>query len=285
MLSNRLRLNPSKTKFMWCATSRRLHHIDSAPVNISGANITPSTTIRNLGVTMNNYFSMKSHIVNLSRSCFCSMRRIRGSRRMLTTEAAKTLITSFVCSRFDYCNTVFANLPASTIDRLDDVLQAAARLISGCRKYDHITPVMRDELHWLPIRQRMEYKLCLTVFKALHSAGQIQHWSKSTLVNVNTGQSQHWSKSAPVNVCTGQSQYWLKSALIKVNTGQSQQWSKSALVKVSTSQSQHWSKSALVKISTGQSQHPSKSAPFKVITGQSQHPSKSAPVKVSTRQS
>ena len=73
-----------------------------------------------------------------------------------------------LCSRIDYCNSVFANLPASTIDRLDDVLHAAARLISGYRKYDHITPVMRDELHCLPIRQRIEYKLCLTVFKALH---------------------------------------------------------------------------------------------------------------------
>ena len=73
-----------------------------------------------------------------------------------------------LCSRIDYCNSVFANLPASTIDRLDDVLHAAARLISGCRKYDHITPVMRDELHWLQMRPSIEYKLSLTVFKALH---------------------------------------------------------------------------------------------------------------------
>ena len=71
----------------------------------------------------------------------------RGIRRSWTTEAAKTPISSFVCSRIDYRNTVLAKLPASTIDRLDDVVHAAARLISGCRKYDHITPVMCDELH------------------------------------------------------------------------------------------------------------------------------------------
>ena len=106
MRSNRLRLNPSKTEFMWCAASRCLHHIDNAPINIFGANITKSTIVRNLDVTMNNDFSMKSHIVKLSRSCFCSMRRIRGIRRSLITEAAKTLISSFVCSRIDYCNTV-----------------------------------------------------------------------------------------------------------------------------------------------------------------------------------
>ena len=71
-------------------------------------------------------------------------------------------------SNLQYCNTVFANLLARTFDRLDDVLHAAARLISGCRKYGNNTPMMRDELHWLPIRQRRDYKLCLTVFKALH---------------------------------------------------------------------------------------------------------------------
>ena len=81
MRSNRLRLNPSKTEFMWCASSSRLHHIDNALINTSDANITPSTTVRNLGVTMNNDFSMKSHVVTLSRSCICSMRRIRGIRQ------------------------------------------------------------------------------------------------------------------------------------------------------------------------------------------------------------
>ena len=113
-------------------------------------------------------FLWQAVLSNYRDPVFCSMRRIRGIRRSLTTEAAKTLISSFVCSWIDYCNTVFVNLPASTIDRLEDVLHAAARLISGCRKYDHITPVMRDELNWLPIRQRIEYKLCLTVFEALH---------------------------------------------------------------------------------------------------------------------
>ena len=86
--------HPSKTEFMWCATSRRLHHIENAPINIYGTNITPSTTVRNLGVTMNNDFSMKSHIVKLWRSCFCSIRHVRGIRRSLTREAAKTLIAA-----------------------------------------------------------------------------------------------------------------------------------------------------------------------------------------------
>ena len=47
-------------------------------------------------------------------------------------------------------------------------LNAAARIITGVRKYDHITPILRDELHWLPVTQRITFRLCLTVYKALH---------------------------------------------------------------------------------------------------------------------
>jgi hypothetical protein len=48
------------------------------------------------------------------------------------------------------------------------VINAAARLIVKKRKYDRITSTIRDMLHWLPVRQRIEYKLCLFVFKSLH---------------------------------------------------------------------------------------------------------------------
>ena len=105
---------------------------------------TPSTTILNLDVKMDNDFSTKSHVNKLSRSCFYSMRCIRAIRRSPTTEAAKTLVSSFVYSKIDYCNTVFAGLSVSTTDRFDDVLHAAARLISGRQKYIHITPELES---------------------------------------------------------------------------------------------------------------------------------------------
>src|SRR6218665_2401617 len=50
------------------------------------------------------------------------------------------------------------------------VLNAAARLICNRRKYDHVTPLLRDVLHWLPVPFRIEYKLCLLVFLSLHGA-------------------------------------------------------------------------------------------------------------------
>ena len=78
------------------------------------------------------------------------------------------LVSSFICSLIDYCNAVFAGLPRSTTNHLDSVLHAAARMISGRSKYDHITFVLRNELHWLSVPQRVIYKLCLTTYKAIN---------------------------------------------------------------------------------------------------------------------
>src|SRR6218665_1581239 len=60
--------------------------------------------------------------------------------------------------------------PARLLDGLQSVLNAAARLICTSRKYDHITPLLRDVLLSLPVRFRIEYKLCLLVFLSLHGA-------------------------------------------------------------------------------------------------------------------
>ena len=57
--------------------------------------------------------------------------------------------------------------PACLLDGLQSVLNAAARLICNRRKHDHIMPLLRDVLHWLPVQFRIEYKLCLLVFPSL----------------------------------------------------------------------------------------------------------------------
>ena len=117
---------------------------------------------------MDGDFSMTTHVKKQVRSCFHSLRQIRIIRRSLTKEAAKMLVCSFICSRIDYCNAVFAGLPRSATNHINSVLHAAARMISGRSKHDHITSVLRDELHWLPVPQRVIYKLCLITYKAIN---------------------------------------------------------------------------------------------------------------------
>ena len=69
-------------------------------------------------------------------------------------------MSAFVTTRLDYCNSVLAGLPQATIDPLQRVQNAAARLVAGIETRDHITPVFRS-LHWLPIKLRKQYKLCV----------------------------------------------------------------------------------------------------------------------------
>ena len=55
---------------------------------------------------------------------------------------------------------LLSQLYGSTIDPLERVQNAAARLVAGIGTRDHITPVLKS-LHWLPIRLRIQYKLCV----------------------------------------------------------------------------------------------------------------------------
>ena len=169
MRSNRLQLNPSKTEFLWCASSRRQHQIDRSNFQVGQDVVPPATMVRNLGLYMDNDLSMSVHITKLVGTCFGLLRQIRSIKRSLPNEAMLSLITSFITSRLDYCNVAFAGLPQHSIDRLQAVLNAAAHLSCGARKFDHITPLLRDRLHWLSVPERVEYKLCLLVYKCLHN--------------------------------------------------------------------------------------------------------------------
>ena len=75
-----------------------------------------------------------------------------------------SLVTALVLTRLDCGNATLAGLPACQLNRLQSVLHAAARLVSGARKYDHVTPLLQ-ELHWLSVPERITFKLATLVFR------------------------------------------------------------------------------------------------------------------------
>jgi len=116
--------------------------------------------VRDLGVLLDQELSVKQHINKVTRNCFFQIRRLKQVRRILGPEITTSLITAFVTSRLDFCNSVLAGLPKLTIAPLQRVQNAAARLITGIGRHDHVTPALR-KLHWLPIPYRITYKLCV----------------------------------------------------------------------------------------------------------------------------
>jgi len=121
----------------------------------------------NLGVVFDSQLSMSAHVTAVCRSCFFQLRQLRVVRNSLTPDAAKTLVHAFVSSRLDYCNSLLAGSTNSLVMKLQSIQNAAARLVTRSRKFDHITPVLRD-LHWLPVRRRIDFKMATLVYKCLH---------------------------------------------------------------------------------------------------------------------
>ncbi len=83
---------------------------------------------------------------------------------MLTVTDAEKLVHAFMTSRLDYCNALLCGCPASLINKLQ-IVQNAARVPTRSSKYDHITPILQS-LHWLPIKFRISYKILLLAYKA-----------------------------------------------------------------------------------------------------------------------
>ena len=147
MASNRLKLNQEKTDILWCATKRRLRFLDHPPLLLSGAAINLSAEVKDLGVLISNDLSTTSDVNLLVSQCFYQLRRIKNCYRALPRDAVKTLVNSFVTSRVDSCNCLLAGTPALTTNKLQCVLNAAAKFIYGGRKFDHVTLLLRDKLH------------------------------------------------------------------------------------------------------------------------------------------
>jgi hypothetical protein len=168
MRSNRLQLNQNKTELLWCASLRRQHQIDTESFEIGTNSINPSTFVRNLGVYLDNDMTMSTHIKRLVSICFGTLRQIRTIRRSLPIQVLNTLVSMFIMSRLDYCNIILVGQPQRNINRLQSVLNAAARLVTRSSKYEHITATMRDQLHWLKIQERITFKICLLVYKCVH---------------------------------------------------------------------------------------------------------------------
>ena len=169
---NRLRLNVDKTQVIWMGTRQQLEKIEVDELILHSLTIQFSTKVVNLGVVLDNQLKMSEQVSSLCRSCFFQLRQIRKIRRSLTSDSTKTLVNAFVNSRLDYCNSLLYGVGEGLMDRLQRVQNAAARLVSGAKKYDRITPIMMD-LHWLPIRRRVTFKVATLVYKCLHGCAPV----------------------------------------------------------------------------------------------------------------
>lgn len=112
---------------------------------------------------------MDKQIANMSKCCFFHLKNIGSIRNLLTDDAAANLIHSLVSSKLDYCNSLLFGLPEYKIKKLQRIQNVAARILTKSSKDCDIKSVLKY-LHWLPIEQRIKFKLLLLVFRALNGS-------------------------------------------------------------------------------------------------------------------
>ena len=111
---------------------------------------------------------MEKQIILICKSAFYHLHNIAKIMKFITFKDCETLIHAFVSTKLDYCNSLLSGLSQNQIQRLQYVQNSAARLLTGTRKYDSITPILK-ELHWLPVAERTHYKILLLTFKSLNN--------------------------------------------------------------------------------------------------------------------
>ena len=103
----------------------------------------------------------------MCRSINFNLYSIGKIRKYLDRPTFEKLMNATITSGLDYCNSLIFGIPKELISQLQKLQNHAARVITKCRQYDHISPVLVD-LHWLPVKQRIDLKILLITYKALN---------------------------------------------------------------------------------------------------------------------
>ena len=124
----------------------------------------PSDSLKNLGVILDSDLTFSKHVDSICKASCYHIRALRHVKQSLGPGTIKTIACAIVGSKLDYCNGILHGICAKNLGKLQKVQNMLARVVTGKRRFDHITPVLRD-LHWLPIAQRVDFKLATIVFK------------------------------------------------------------------------------------------------------------------------
>jgi hypothetical protein len=166
MSLNMLKLNDNKTELLLIGKRNIVSKVREFNVRIGDSIIVPSESARNLGVVFDSEFDHQQFIQGSARSMALQLHNIAKIRDFLDRALTEQLVHALVTSKLDYCNSLLGGLPKKSLRPLQLVMNWAARLICRSKRFEPVTPLLRD-LHWLPVEQRIVFKTLLLTFKGL----------------------------------------------------------------------------------------------------------------------
>ena len=138
------------------------------PLVVNETSVQPTTTaFRNLGTLMQSDTILDAHITSITKTYYMYLHNIGKIKQYLNRETLENIMHAFITTKLDYCNALFLGLPHNRLNRLQKIQNAAARILTGTNIREHMMPILCD-LHWLPVAQRVQFKVLLIVHKSIH---------------------------------------------------------------------------------------------------------------------
>ena len=172
-------LNPSKTEALVAGTRQQVAKLDTSSEKAESGSIVPfSLKLRVLGVTLDEKLTFDDHISGIVQTGNYHLWALRHIRPLVDQDTANTIACLLVCTRLDYCNTILYGVKKQNIGRLQHVQHSLARIVC-LAPYRSFNSRLRRHLHWLPVQERITFKITTLTHKVLthHQPGYLSELS------------------------------------------------------------------------------------------------------------
>ena len=165
-LNNFLLLNAGKSKLMVFGSRQLLSKVHDFSVNLLGEALVPVESAKDLDLALDENLTFDEHIVKTVSSCMSILYQINRVKHAFDRQTLITVINSLVFSKLFYCSNVWSNTSQKNINKLQTVQNFACHIVSGTRKFDHVTPILK-QLRWLPVAKQLGYRSAIMDFKCI----------------------------------------------------------------------------------------------------------------------
>ena len=168
MNKNRRKMKVQKTKLIFLGSRKQLKKCETSDINVIDEKMERTKVTKYLGSWLDENLSFAKHVTMKCKAAMWNIHRIRNIHSYLDKSTCESLAASLITPHLDYGNGLLIGATDTVIGMYQRIQNIAAKLILNRSKTDSATQV-QYELHWLPIKARIEYKILLLVFRCLHN--------------------------------------------------------------------------------------------------------------------
>ena len=161
------KMNDNKTEFIYFGGPKQLEKCTINQINVNGEMVLRSHITRYLGAYLSSTLTLKEHVKKKCKVAMLNLLKIKATRKFLTIETGTEAVIALVMSQLDYANSILVGLPKTSIGQLQKVQNIAAKIVLGKNKHESSSKCP-EELHWLSIQHRINFKAVTLVFRCIH---------------------------------------------------------------------------------------------------------------------